>query len=78
MTYPGGTCQYKACDREVWQSGLLDDPTTRWALCIGHWGQVKHAIANEAYWFEVRERIDSDGHLRIWVQEKTGWTLPGS
>ncbi len=52
--------------------------TTRWTLCIGHWGSVRHAVTNEAYRLEVLERIDSDGHLRIWVQEKTDWTLPGS
>jgi hypothetical protein len=76
VTYPGGTCQYEACDREVWRSGLFDDATTRWRLCIGHWGQVNHALTKEAYRFEVLERRDNDGHVRVWVQERTGWTLP--
>lgn len=71
------TCQYEACDRESWTTLLSDDPTTRWALCVGHRPFVEHAMTQEAYRFEIVERGDSDGHVRIMVREKVGWTLPG-
>lgn len=34
-------------------------------------------MTKEAYRFEIVERGDSDGHVRIMVREKVAWTLPG-